>query len=414
MTVRLHRVVPHQWAKWSPSLRLAFSVLCLSMSVACGKGEAKTDAKPDAKADAKPDAKAEAKPDAKGDPKDTAKADAKDEAGGEKKGEGEGASKASVSASVATVKAELFTESVEASGVVSARTGHFAALSAPAPTRITAVNVTVGAHVKRGDKLVSFETTAFDAAVSSADAALNAAQQNQARARRLVDAGVSPRKDVEAATAEVAAAQAASTTAHRSQQLGVLVAPIDGVVTRLNAVLGASVDVGQTLIEMADTQSLDVQLVLSPSLATKVHMGQSAVFRDGSAADAAEVATGKVADVAAALDSSTRGVIVRVSVGSQKRTLRIGESLYGRITAASHANALIIPDEALVPTGEGFQVFVVDEAGKAHATPVKIGARADHRVWITDGLKVGQSIVTTGAFGMDDGATVVTKKAAEP
>jgi RND family efflux transporter MFP subunit len=407
MTERLPRAIAQLFVTRTASSRLSFSALCLLVAFACG-------GKADANADAKPAADAVTNGDAKADPKDTTASGAKDAAASDTKADGGGASKASVAASVAVVKTESFTESVEASGVVSARTGHFAALSAPGPTRITAVNVTLGAHVKRGEKLIAFETTVFDAAVSSADAALKAAQENQARARRLVDAGVSPRKDAEAAMAEVAAAQAASTTAHRAQQLGVLVSPIDGVVTRLNAVLGASVDAGQALVEIADTRALDVQLVLSPALATKVHAGQAVTFRDGSAADAAEVATGKVADVAAALDSSTRGVIVRVSVGSQRRTLRIGESLYGRITAFTHAAALVIPDAALVPTGEGFQVFVVDDAGKAHATPVKIGARDEHRVWVTDGLKAGQTIVTAGAFGMDDGATVVTKKSLQP
>ena len=359
----------------------------------------------------KPDAKAEAKA---GDKADSgAKDGEKPESAAKGAAEG-GASKAKVAVTVAKVELATFTETVEGPGVVSVRSGHVAALAAPAPTRITNIYVALGAHVTRGTKLIAFETTAFDAAVASTDAALNAAEQSAARAKRLVDAGVSPRKDAELATAELAAARSNSVNAHRALQLANLVSPIDGVVTRLSAVLGANADIGQTLVEVADTHALDVQITLSPSLAAKVHSGQFVTLHDGSAADAAVIANGKIADVSAVIDSGSRGVVVRVTVANQKRVLRIGESVYGRAATAPHTKAIVINDDALVPTGEGFRVFVVDAEQKAHATAVTIGGRAGHRVWISDGLKAGDTIVTTGAYGLDDGATVVTKKAAEP
>ncbi|MEP6780880.1 MAG: efflux RND transporter periplasmic adaptor subunit [Gemmatimonadaceae bacterium] len=378
--------------------QFAIGLACATSLAACGGRSDKADAT----VQAKPAAKAEATAGAK----DTGNADAKGEQTPAKE-----ESKARVAASVATVKSEAFTETIDASGIVSARTGHLATLSAPAPARISSVNVAIGSRVKAGDKLVSFETTSFEAAVASADATLAAAEQSAARARRLVDAGVSPRKDAELAAAELAAAKSVSVNAHRALQLATLQSPIDGVVTKLTATLGANADVGQILVEVADTRALDVQLVLSPALAAKVHAGQSVVFRDRAAADAEGVADGKVADVSAVVDSNSRGVVVRVALGAQKRTLRIGESVYGQITAETHSNAVVISDEALVPTGEGFQVFVVDADGKAHVRPIAIGARVGHRVWVREGLKAGESIVTAGAYGMDDGATVVTKKA---
>lgn len=323
-------------------------------------------------------------------------------------------SHAQVAASVITVQESTFSETVSGSGVVAARVGHLASLSAPAPTRVTAVHVSPGDRVQKGANLVSFETTSFDAAVASADAALNATELAVARAKRLVDAGVSPRKDLELANSEMAAARSVSVNAHRAQQLAKLTSPIEGVVTRFSAVLGANVDAGQVLVEVTDTRSLDVQLFLSPSAAAKVRGGQLVVFREESAEDAPTVAEGKVVDVSAVVDSASRGVMVRVALQGAKRTLRLGESLYGRIPTASHAKAIVIPDEALVPTGEGFRVFVVDSANTAHGRAVTVGARAGHRAWITEGLKQGEIIVTAGAYGMDDGAAVVTKKTPEP
>jgi hypothetical protein len=73
----------------------------------------------------------------------------------------------------------------------------------------------------------------------------------------------------------------------------------------------------------------------------------------------------------------------------------------------------VVPLEALVPTGEGFKVFVVDEKGIAGSRPVKIGGRTDHAAWITDGLKAGENIVTQGAYGVDDSTKVETGKGKE-
>lgn len=356
------------------------AIISVSLLAACGgKGDGKAEAKPDSAAEAKGEV-----------------------AGAEKAEE----PKTSVAVTVASVAAESFSEVVVGTGVVAARTGHFAAMSAPAPARITTVHVALGDRVKEGDNLVSFETTSFDAAVSSADAALNTAEQAATRAKRLVDAGIAPRKDLETANSELATARANAANAKRALQLARIQSPISGVVTRLNAVLGANADVAQTLVEVSDIRSLDLLLVLSPAMAAKVRNGQSVVMRDGANSET-KTAEGKIADVSAVVDSQSRGVTARVAINSQQRTVRIGETLFGQIVTDVHKGAIVIADDGLVPTGEGFQVFVVDAEHKAHARPVTVGGRDGHRVWISDGLKVGERIVTAGAYGLDDGSTVV-------
>ena len=88
--------------------------------------------------------------------------------------------------------------------------------------------------------------------------------------------------------------------------------------------------------------------------------------------------------------------------------MRIGLTVFGRVAIAEHDKAIVVPLEALVPTGEGFKVFVVDEKGIAEGRPVKIGGRTDHGAWITEGLKAGENIVTQGAYGVDDSTKVST------
>jgi len=317
-----------------------------------------------------------------------------------------------VGASVATVETARFTETADAVGTVVPRMGHVASLAAPAPTRISNVFVAVGARVNKGDPLVEFEQAPFDAASKSADAALFSAQKAADRALRLADAGVLPRKEAEAAASELAQAQANAVNARRARELSTLRAPIAGVVTRMSAVLGAGAEPNQPMVEVADTGALDAVLTLSPSDASRVRVGQAAALHAAADAAGEPVASGRVADVAAAVDTASRGVTVRVEVASGNAHLRIGQSVFGRIVVAEHARAVVVPVEALVPDGEGFKVFVVDSSDMALARAVKVGGRSDTGVWISEGLKAGERVVTRGAYGVDDSVKVETGEGA--
>ncbi len=318
--------------------------------------------------------------------------------------------KAEVTAEVAPAAAEKFSEVAEAVGSVTARVGRVASLAAPSPTRVARVFVTTGAIVKIGDPLIEFERAPFESAAASAEAALLTAERAADRAKRLADAGVGARKDAESATAELAAATANAVTARRARDLATLRSPIAGVVTRLSAVLGASADAGQSLVEVSDPSVLDVVVALDPVVASTVHRGQAVTLFAGAAADGTPVARGTVADVAMAVDTASRGVSVRVAVDNMSRPLRFGETVFARVSVAEHVAAVVVPIAALVPTGEGFRVFVVDDEGIAHARDVKVGARSDHGIWVREGLKAGEKVVTTGAYGMDDSAKVVGKR----
>ncbi len=318
-----------------------------------------------------------------------------------------------VNAEVAPVTVAHFTETADAVGTVSPRAGHIASLSAPSPTRVSKVYVSFGAHVKAGEPLVEFEQPAFDAAATGADASLAAAEKASARTQRLADEGVLPRKDAEVAAADLGTARLNAVNAKRARELSTLRSPIDGVITRLNAVLGASADPTMVMVEISDPTALDALLSLSPVDAARVKIGDRVELHAGAAASGAAIASGRVADISAAVDSASRGVSTRVEIAPAAGVLRIGQTVFGRIVLAEHEKAVVVPLEALVPTGEGFKVFVVDEKGLAESRPVKIGGRTDHGAWITEGLKAGEKIVTQGAYGVDDSTKVETGEKTE-
>jgi RND family efflux transporter MFP subunit len=310
-----------------------------------------------------------------------------------------------VAVQTAAVTTSSFSPTIRAVGSVVASPGGYAELSAPAPSRVARVLVTAGQNVRTGEALVQLDAATLQAAAGGASAALDAARLAYERASRLAGEGILPRKAVEQARSDLAQANAAAVGARRTYSLSTLRSPIAGVVTRVNAVTGASVDPVQVLVAVADPQALQVLLQLSPADAAGVKPGVGVTLFDGDAPTATAVAHGVVFTVGAAIDSATRAVPVRVRVVSSTRPMRLGETLVGKVASASSTNGVSIPSAALVPDGDGFRVYVV-KGGVAYATPVEIGARGDSLVQIVKGLSVGQTVVTTGAYGLEDSSKV--------
>jgi len=309
-----------------------------------------------------------------------------------------------VATSVAIV--QPFPHVVSAIGMVSPRPERYAALAAPGPTRVARIFVVAGQRVTKGDSLIEFERAPFDAAAQSAAAALANAERAYARAARLVEAGILAQKDSGQAAADLAAAQSAAVTARRAQELATLRAPLSGVVTRMTAVLGASVDVNQPLVDVADPTALDLVFNVSPAEAGRIHAGDTVIVTGGEGASGEALGSGVVTSVAAAVDSVTRAVAVRARAARPARTLRIGESVLGRIVTGVDPKAVVVPVAALVPEGDGFVVFVVDSAGIAHTRAVTVGGRTESLVEIVTGVAAGETVVTTGAYGVEDGVKI--------
>ena len=320
--------------------------------------------------------------------------------------------KASAAAAVVGVRtaiaaAQPFTETVGAIGTVAARAGHSAALGAPGAARISRVLVSAGQHVSVGDVLVELDQTSFQSAAQSAGAQLTASERAFERATRLAEAGIVPRKDVEQAAAELAKARADAATARRAAQLSLIRAPISGVVTTVNATLGATADPSRPLVEIADPSATDVVLNTTPGDAARIRGGASVALVAGQSAGGESLGSGAVLDVGGTVDSATRSVPVRVRVTTARRVLRIGETVFGEIAIAVRSNAVVIPLDALVPEGDGFKVFVVDAESIAHARPVTVGGRTSTLAEITAGVRAGEKVVTYGAYGVEDSARVV-------
>lgn len=316
-----------------------------------------------------------------------------------------------VAVSTAIVALAPLDVTLRETGTVIARPGSFATVSAPAPARVTRIYVETGQRVTRGMPLLAVEAAPFAAALREAQAAQQAARLAAERATRLAGEGIVPRREVEQTRATLAQTEAALVLASRNAELATLRAPISGVVARLGAVLNATADPSQPLAEVVDPTALEVRVLVAPADAARLWMGAPVAF---AGPDGEALGTGSVRTVAPAVDSLSGAVETRARVTSPSRALRLGESVTASIRLGSSAPVLAVPVSALVPDADGYRVFVVTQGDTARARPVTVGRRTERDVEVTGGLHPGETVVTEGAYGLDDGVRITRVGAVPP
>ena len=302
-----------------------------------------------------------------------------------------------------------------------------------------------------------------DATLTGAQAALLNARQTLDRERTLYADGLVPQKDVEAAAlslrtaqaqrdaqrqtvagqrqtvagqqAAVSAARAAGTqdfvkrqdvlvarqqvrnalgalaTARAQVALYTLHAPLAGQVTSVGATVGETVDTTTKVAVIADLSVLQLRISVPADAVAQVHRGQSVLFSVGSLRGRNFRAT--VDTVAASVDAATGTVPVLALVSNPGHLLRDDTVARVRILTERRDHVLLVPQSAVLAdpdTGKP-SVVSVGADGVAHVVPVGVGLTAEGRVEITSGLTEGQSIATSGQYGLPDGAKVQAQKA---
>jgi membrane fusion protein (multidrug efflux system) len=114
---------------------------------------------------------------------------------------------------------------------------------------------------------------------------------------------------------------------------------------------------------------------------------------------------GEVYAIDPQIDPAGRSIAIRARIDNPDKVLRPGLFARVRLIVDQRPNALVVPEQALVPRGEQRYVFrVVD--GKAALTEVKLGQRRAGDVEIVEGLSEGETVIIGGQLKIRDGSPV--------
>jgi HlyD family secretion protein len=187
--------------------------------------------------------------------------------------------------------------------------------------------------------------------------------------------------------------------------------PISGVVTDRPLFPGETANSGSALVTVMDTSSLLAKVHLSQIAAQRLKLGDDASVLIAGVDDPVPA---KVSLISPALDPGSTTVEVWLRVSNKDGKYKAGTPVRTSIVGRTIARAVKVPLSAILTAEDGSKsVMVIGADGTAHRKPVQIGINDGQEVQITEGLTGSETVITTGAYGLDEGTKVKIGKSEE-
>jgi HlyD family secretion protein len=187
--------------------------------------------------------------------------------------------------------------------------------------------------------------------------------------------------------------------------------PISGVVTDRPLFPGETANSGSALVTVMDTSSLLAKVHLSQIAAQRLKLGDDASVLIAGVDDPVPA---KVSLVSPALDPGSTTLEVWLRVSNKDGKYKAGTPVRTSIVGRTIARAVKVPLSAILTAEDGSKsVMVIGADGAAHRKPVQVGINDGQEVQISEGLTGSETVITTGAYGLDEGTKVKIGKSEE-
>jgi membrane fusion protein, multidrug efflux system len=313
--------------------------------------------------------------------------------------------------SSAVVKEEDWAPILSSVGSVSAVQG--AVVSTELGGVVAQINFQNGAVAKKGDVLMSLDASSEEAQLHSAEADLELARANLQRTRDLATRRVISKQELDAAESTFGQKQGAVDNMRSFIGKKQVRAPFDGQLGIRQVNVGQSIDARTPIVQLTALDPVYVDFALpqqnvsqlTPGLEVQVHTD----------AVPGHEFKGKVTAINSMVDAVTRNVSVQGTLENPDHTLRPGMFAKVDVVLPKKGKTLVVPGSAISYAPYGDSVFVIEkkkdektgkESRAIRQQFVRVGEARGDFVAITRGLRVGETIVSTGVFKLRNGMPV--------
>lgn len=322
------------------------------------------------------------------------------------------------SVSSAKVEETGWRPSTSATGSIVAVRG--VTVGAELPGVVREIDFDSGATVRRGAVLVKLDTSTEEAQLDAARADARLARLNADRARTLRAREANSISDLDAALAKLQAADAAVANLRAIIAKKTIRAPFDGRVAIRQVELGQVVPAGGPIASLQSVDRIYAEFWLPQQQLATLTFGQDVVATSDTFPEAKW--KGRVSTINTEVDVATRNVKVRATLDNPDGRLRPGMFANVEVLASQERPVLSIPATAVMYAPYGDSVFIIDQKpgpdGKqqlvARQQFVRLGERRGDLVAVADGLTAGETIVSSGAFKLRNGMSVVVNNKLAP
>ena len=328
---------------------------------------------------------------------------------------GEAGVGAAVPVQVQVVESKPIAETTEYLALLKSR--HSATINPQVEGYITRIFVKSGDRVAAGAPLLQIDPLKQEATVNSQDATrlaqesnVNLARVNLERAKKLSEAGVIAKSDLDNAQTnyDTAVAQLRSLE-HQVEQQRVelryyrVSAPMNGVVGDIPVRVGDRVIVSTLLTTVDEPGALEAYLYIPAARAKDLRLGLPVKLLDEAGTVHTET---QITFVSPQVDPETQTVLAKAGV--PRSNLRIAQQVRAQVVWGN-ASGPVVPVLGVTRINGQFFVFVAEKETKgtiARQHGVKVGEIIGNDYAVLDGLKPGEHLIVSGTQFLQDGAPV--------
>jgi len=286
---------------------------------------------------------------------------------------------------------------------------------------VSEVDFQNGGEAKKGDVLLKLDSSAEDGQLHTAEADLELARANLQRTQDLAARKVVSKQELDAA--QSAFGQKRGTVDNmRSMIVKKQVhAPFDGQLGIRQVNVGQMINSGQQVVQLTSLDPVYVDFALPQQALSQLATGFEA--RVHSDADPGREFKGKVTAINSMVDTVTRNVSLQATLANPDHALRPGMFAKVDVILPEKRKTLVIPGSAVSYAPYGNSVFVIEkkkdpktgkELQSIRQQFVRVGEARGDFVAITEGLKAGDQVVSTGVFKLRNGMNVVVNNDLAP
>jgi multidrug efflux system membrane fusion protein len=334
------------------------------------------------------------------------------------------------SVTVSPAKAQDVPLYIEEIGTTAAR--EYVAVQSQVAGQVHEIHFTDGQELKKGDMLFTIDPRPFQAAVAQAEAnvgqrraELELAKQDFARVEDLIKTKAISQQEfdqkqnaVAVSEAQVKAADAAVQTAKLNLDYCYVRSPIDGRAGQRQVDVGNVVKVNDMtllVIQRLDPIYADFTITERDLPRVREHMRANGAQRLKAQVSVpgtpGEPRTGELTFLDTAVQQGSGRVKLRATLPNEDRHFWAGQFVNVRLVLEVKKGAVLVPSQAIQIGQTGPYVYVVEAGKTAAMRQIKQGQRQDGWVVISDGVKAGENVVTTGQKFLFPGAPVAISPA---
>ena len=269
--------------------------------------------------------------------------------------------------------------------------------------RLVQLLVREGTPVAQGTPLFKIDDAEIRAQVDQIEAERDLARQSLARTRDLLAQKASSQAELERAEATMRSNEAQLQRLKVRLERTTVRAPFSGVMGQRFVSLGDYVTSDTRLAALQTVSPQRASFQVPERYAEQVNVGQDVTFRV--AALPGREFTGKVDFVDPIIQLPGRTIMVKARVPNPRRELQAGMFIEARLATAVRQNAVVIPEDAVLPLQGSNFVWVIAD-GKATRRQVDLGVRTPGFVEVKSGVERNETVVVGGQERLAEGAPV--------